>query len=421
MHFLFQTYEVNGVTWFWLSVLLTMAVFFRFHRLWSIRNLDLILLLGLTPGLLMIRNGMQTNGYIWLFTATGILLIRLGVDPFFQRRPRIEPNLNASGLGFLCLAVSGFLITKVITEPPDASSVDTIRHAEDLIQRKDASKTRPNGEAGPASSLVATPVVTLSQSLSLAASRVLALLAHVAVVLGLIFVGRWHFHDHHTGVAMATLYLLLPCTAFDVQKAIHVLPSALIVWAFVAYRKPMLAGSLLGLACGSLFFPLFLLPLWLSFYDRQGALRFGMALVLVAAVLLGTLVLTSADTHSFTQQTIGSINWSVLEFQGARQQGFWAIYNGVYRLPVFCTFVVILSILSFWPRKKNLEHLMAHSATIVVAIQFWYPQQGGVYLLWYVPLVLMVAFRPRLSHLVPPEIEAKNPSKTMQQELQPVG
>jgi hypothetical protein len=38
----------------------------------------------------------------------------------------------------------------------------------------------------------------------------------------------------------------------------------------------------------------------------------------------------------------------------------------------------------------------------VVGTQFWYPQEGGVYLLWYLPLVLMVTFRPRLVHLTPP-------------------
>jgi hypothetical protein len=45
---------------------------------------------------------------------------------------------------------------------------------------------------------------------------------------------------------------------------------------------------------------------------------------------------------------------------------------------------------------------MTASAAAVVGTQFWYPQEGGVYLLWYLPLVLMVVFRPRLVHLTPP-------------------
>jgi len=34
---------------------------------------------------------------------------------------------------------------------------------------------------------------------------------------------------------------------------------------------------------------------------------------------------------------------------------------------------------------------------VVVATQFWYSHQGGVYLLWYLPLLLLVVFRPRLA------------------------
>jgi hypothetical protein len=29
-------------------------------------------------------------------------------------------------------------------------------------------------------------------------------------------------------------------------------------------------------------------------------------------------------------------------------------------------------------------------------LQFWYADQGGVYVLWYLPLLLMLVFRPNL-------------------------
>jgi hypothetical protein len=146
----------------------------------------------------------------------------------------------------------------------------------------------------------------------------------------------------------------------------------------------------------------FLLPLWLTFYGRRGALRFGLALVIVAAVLLGSLVLTSANTHSLTTQIIGSIDWSVLKFRSGGAAGFWSTHDAAYRIPVIAAFAVMAAVLTFLPWNKNLEHLISHSTAIVVGTQFWYPQQGGVYLLWYLPLLLLVVFRPRLAHLVPP-------------------
>ena len=78
-----------------------------------------------------------------------------------------------------------------------------------------------------------------------------------------------------------------------------------------------------------------------------------------------------------------------------------------YRIPVFVAFLVGTGILAAWPRKKTLEQLIAHSAAIIVATQFWYPQRGGVYTLWYVPLLLVVFFRPTLSHLLPPDLTPK--------------
>jgi hypothetical protein len=179
----------------------------------------------------------------------------------------------------------------------------------------------------------------------------------------------------------------------------HLLPAALIVWAVAAYHKPMVAGVLLGLACGTVFFPIFLLPIWMGFYWKRGALKFGLALILTGAVLLGSLILTSRHFRSFKQQTLGSIDWNVLKFKADEGVGFWSLYDSAYRIPVFATFLILLIALTIWPVRKNLEHLLAHSAAVVVATQFWYPHQGGIYVSWYLPLMLVVTFRPRLSHL----------------------
>ncbi len=437
-------YRVDLATWFYLSLLLIITVFFRFGRVWSLRNLDLVLLLSLSPGLLFVDIENQTPvgekqpaaavenqpaaaverqpavGYIWLFVVTGLLLLRLFCDGLLQRRPRLEQNLNNPGLAFLGLAALVFLMTKVITEPPPDLAVETARGAEQLLTLQDVSSDwAPNlpevTQSGPATRVLAAPAVAIPKVMAAAngtaadgpsiieevAPRILAIFSHLAVIIGLIVLGRFHFGELQLGLAMATLYLLLPCTAHDVGKVNHVLPAALILWAFVAYRRPMVAGSLMGLACGTLFFPIFLLPLWAAFYLRRGALRFGLALSIVGAVLLGSLVLTSADAHSFTRQIIGSIDWRVLLFRENNAAGFWKMVDEAYRIPVFASFLVMLVMLTFWPRRKTLEHLMSHSAAIVVATQFWYPQQGGVYLLWYLPLLLLVVFRPRLTHHLP--------------------
>jgi hypothetical protein len=419
-------YEVSKATWFYLSLLLIVAVFFRFGRFFSLRNLDLALLLSMSPGILLVQEGYQL-GYAWLFIASGILLARLCADSNFTRRPRLEPNLNPQGLTFLCVAAFVFLTAAAIKTGLPQATVETVERSGQLTNREDAGTPNETEEgaadkqlkAGPAAPVLTAPIIGSVKALAAAngvaehdrrniadiAARLTAMVAHLAVVLALVWFAKLHFNDTNAGLAMATLYLLLPCTSYEVGELNHVLPSALILWALVAYRRPMLAGGLMGLACGSLFFPIFLLPLWATFYGWRGALRFGMALVIVSAVLLASLAFTSADAQSFVRQTFGFIDWSALAFQGGSGAGYWSEGNDVYRIPVFVAFLVLTAALTIWPMKKNMEHLIAHSTAIVVGTQFWYPQQGGIYLLWYLPLLLVVAFRPSLTHLLPPEVK----------------
>src|SRR6516162_2142701 len=45
----------NGTTWFYFSLLLAIALFFKFSRLLSVRNWDVVTLFLLVPGLLMLQ------------------------------------------------------------------------------------------------------------------------------------------------------------------------------------------------------------------------------------------------------------------------------------------------------------------------------------------------------------------------------
>lgn len=397
-------FDVNGTTWMYLSAILIAAVFFRFTRVWSLRNFDLVLLLSASPGLLMVERPLTQNfGFVWLFVVSGLYLIRLLVDPLLSRRPVLGQNLNAPGLAFLCTSAFVLLTHAALAKQPSTSTRLAVE------QQATASETPATDAAneellhGPAARILSVPARMLPKEY---AARGVAILSHLAVVIGLLFAGSKLFSNAQLGLAMATLYLLHPATAFDVEEATHVLPTALIVWAFVAYRKPLVAGILLGLACGTLFFPLFLLPIWAVFYGRRGALRFGTSLLVVGAALATSLVLTTSDPDSFIRLTLGKIHLHVLQFEGHTGfRGIWSTEgNGWFRVPVIAAYAVMLVMLTVWPRRKNLEHLITSSAAAVVGTQFWYPLEGGVYLLWYLPMLLLVVFRPRLVHLTPPDV-----------------
>src|SRR5947199_8605638 len=56
---LFQYEKINPATWVYLSSLLMIGLFFQFNRFWSVRNLDLVLLILLAPGLLMVNQARE--------------------------------------------------------------------------------------------------------------------------------------------------------------------------------------------------------------------------------------------------------------------------------------------------------------------------------------------------------------------------
>ncbi len=56
----------------------------------------------------------------------------------------------------------------------------------------------------------------------------MAILSHLAVVIGMVLIGYRHFDNIRTGIAAATLYLLLPYTAQMTGRVDHVLPAALL-------------------------------------------------------------------------------------------------------------------------------------------------------------------------------------------------
>jgi hypothetical protein len=361
-----------------------------------------------------------------------ILIVRLTFDESLTRRPRLEQNLNQAGLTFLFFPAFTILMTGVFLKDPPVRNIDSVKSGVALLQGHESSDVTAAGDQAtpPATETIiaagAAKVAELSgqvdsvenrdasgrTSTEEMIARILVVVAHTTVVVGLMYIGRKHFCSAQLGVSMCCLYLLLPCTAFNVHELSHVVPGACLTWAFAMYRKPAVAGVLLGLACGTLFFAVFLLPLWAVFYGRKGSLRFGISLGAVAAVVLMTFALTSATTDSFVSKLVMTANWTAYRlFDAATPMSESAIGHVFLRIILAALFFVMFVAMTVIPRKRNLENLLANSTALIVAAQLWYPEDVGSYVLWYLPLLMLVMFRPRLDRFVPPEADH---SHTMQ-------
>jgi hypothetical protein len=202
--------------------------------------------------------------------------------------------------------------------------------------------------------------------------------------------------------------LMIPYTGLYVSQVHHVWPIALIVWALAAYRIPTLSGSLLGLAAGTAYFPALVFPLWLSFYWKRGAGRFCLAFVLTAVVCLtamGVDLAQKGQLEGSLHEVFEQNSWQ--PWKVPTTQGFWTGLHWAYRIPVFLAYLAFVIATAFWPAPKNLAQVIALSAAVIIGIQFWYADQGGVYVLWYLPLMLLLVFRPNLADRRPDPIQAE--------------
>ncbi len=437
---LFRYERVNPTTWAYLSSLLSIALFFKFSRFWSVRNFDLLLIILLAPGLLCIKTGLEQFaagadgypiemfGYLWLFSINALLLVRMLIDSAMVRRPMLEPNLTVGGLSFLTVSLLLFLTVNVLKGDPQQADIFTAQRAEHLRRAESSEVEKSTLQThGPGFTLffflphISTQTVlgdksqaptdvgatraaaAFSSNAEEVTAKVMAIISQLMIVLGIVLVGARHFDNLKMGIAAAMLYLMLPYTAMWTGAVTHALPGALLVWAILWYRRPLVAGALIGALCGSIYYPIFLMPLWIAFYWNRGLARFLIGFGVAVALLVATLIFTSFDAGSFDSVIFVERLQQMFNLQLSRMDdsgGAWHYWNAVYRWPVIAAFICLSVSFMVWPAQKNLGTLLSCSAALMIGTQFWHAHSGGMALAWYLPVLLLAIFRPNLEDRV---------------------
>lgn len=438
----------NATTWFFFSILLTIAIYFKFSRLFSIRNLDIVTIFLLVPGLLLLQEAhrrppeqaplpyiattaflvsssanpsgigaigaatvidelptpragnlkdfMIRMSYLWLLIGSCYFLFRCFLDLILERRPALPPNLSMGGLFWLATAL--FICLTVVAFRPSYDEPHPSAPAQSMVPNN----TEPIGQPTAPVQLAQTTFRTYT-----ILSKVFSIVCHLSIFVGLLVMGAWHFQDVTSGIAMATIYLLVPYTGYFFGQIHHVWPMSLMIWAVVCYRKPSFAGCFLGLAAGTSFFPFLLLPVWLSFYWGRGSTRFLISFAVFSSICLGvtaTILWNTNDLMPIISETLALPDWQPWQWKIPTHEGFWTGIYFPFRMPVFILYLAMLCVIGFWPSQKNLGHLIALSTAVFLGLQLWFADRGGVYILWYLPFYILMVFRPNLMERRPPEI-----------------
>jgi len=191
----------------------------------------------------------------------------------------------------------------------------------------------------------------------------------------------------------------------------HIAPAATTLLAFAALPWPAVSGVLLVLSIGVLFYPLFLVPVWLGHYwnDRSARARF-LAAVVVTAAIVGVAVLALSQP-SGGRSLLGTIFGETLGHQeaattyGSSPFGFWGQRGGVRGLlmqpllggvsvtrPVVLAFFA-LALGSFWLASGGGPGTLALLVgALAIGAQTWKIHATGTYIAWYYPFLLLGFF-----------------------------
>ena len=390
---------LTGVVWYLLTLLATWTFFVKFSRPWSVRNLDMVLLFLPAPGLMRLLGataGSQTwPAFAWLFATQGLWLIRCLLDLGLSRRPLLEPNLNAAGL--TCVAIG--MVALMVGE--SVSLTVTQERRRNVSDAPGETKSPSQGLNVPVAQIIAKapiPNTLKRESPQIIVSRILAGLAHLSLVLTLIAIGSRHFERTFAGLSVAVCYLLSPYTRIALVDCGQIVPAALVAGAVLLYTRPITAGILIGLASGWMPVCLGLIPLWIGFYRRNGGLRFGLsaASIAVACALIGRRIPVLSEWATALGARSLSAAGLLPDTENPHGPSFWTRIDPSYRLPVIIAYLALVAAVAIWPKDKNLGELIALSAAVLIAGQYWYLDAGGTMIALYLPLVLLTAFRPNL-------------------------
>lgn len=215
--------------------------------------------------------------------------------------------------------------------------------------------------------------------------------------------------DHLTGLTVVFVYAISPYilgmrSEIGLERASHIAGMPFILATLLLLHRPALAGLLLGMATGMLYYPLFLLPLYLGYLwrslGRARALVFLLSYAAVGVICLVMLMLmvqpldeAESALGAFIDDTIAQQQFK--DGYGNSQLSFWGQYPrlAAWGKPgtgiLYCLFCLGLA---FVPRRMAFSQLLALSAAVLVGTQLVLAFAGGTYVGFYLALVIVTLF-----------------------------
>ena len=374
--------------------------FMRTDRLFSVRNLDVLALLGFLVSHGFFREGVVYEAVllwypplIYLFLRT--LLMGFGIGERVEKTSNLPTWLLLGLAGLAGGLVLGLNLDSRVIDVGYAGVVgaDLILHG--TIPYGNMPDDVGTGDTyGPLNYLLYAPFVFLfgfsGQWDFLPAAHALTVFAFVAAAVAL-FIAGWRLCGPKGAAALVFAWAAFPYTLYSANNNTNdIVVAAVSAVGLAAASSPLGRGASVAAGFAVKLYPLILGPLWMM-HDgvrRRPIVDFVLGGLGVVLITFWVLLIDGRPIEAatlFFEKTIA--------FQGARETP-WTIFGqvpvlGFLQQPLLAAVILLAFVVAVWPRKRTIRRLAAFSAALVIGFQlttnYWfYP-----YVTWFEPFVFL--------------------------------
>jgi hypothetical protein len=393
----------------WLPLcLLFLIPFVDPRRPFRLLHLDLLVLLGLGVSLFFFNRGEITASVPLVYPVLAYVFARM---IWAGMRPREQPGrlIPVIDVRWVALAALGLACARIALNVADSRVIDIgvagvvgadhITHGQALYDGDFAPGVGIRGDVyGPANYLAYAPFELAfpwnGQWGSVPAAHAAAITFDLLTALGLVALGRRlrrGAQGRALGVALAFAWLAYPFTLYTMNaNANDSLIAATMVGVMLVLSSPPGRGAMLAVASAAKFGPAALAPLFATATGERrwrSAIVFATAFVAVAAALTLPFV-PDGGLQELYDRTLG--------YQAARSSPFsvWGLAPSLdFLRPIARVGAVALALaVALWPARKTSLQVAALAAAVIVAVQVGATHWFYFYVVWFLPLVLVVLF-----------------------------
>jgi hypothetical protein len=387
--------------WIWLPLSLAFAAaFWRTDRLLSMRNLDIVALLGFLVSHGFFRQGIVPEAVIlwypplvYLFVRT--LLMGFGIGEKVEKTSNLPLWLLMVLAGLAGVLVLGLNVDSRVIDVGYAGVVGADRILDGTMPYGHMPADVGTGDTyGPLNYLLYVPFVLMFGFSGdwdfLPAAHALTLFSFVAGAMALFILG-YRLSGKEGAAALVFAWAAFPYTIYATNNNTNdIIVAAVTAIGLAAAASPIARGATIAAGFAIKLYPLVLGPLWMMYEGRKRKPIVDFVLGGVGVGLL-TFWVVLLDGHPIESAEV--FYDKTLAFQGDRVSP-WTLFSQVPELaflqrPLMALAIFLSILVAFVPRKKTLRRLAALSAALVIAFQLTVNYWFYAYITWFEPFVFV--------------------------------